>query len=61
VEKNFRSSLKAFGFYKELAYIEFEAGLENIKNFENVPGDDRTIPFVHVRFSLIFQHLFKID
>jgi hypothetical protein len=61
VEKSLMSSLRASGFYKDLAYIEFEAGLENIKNYANIPDDDRTIPFINARLSLIFHQLFTID
>ncbi|MEW5922512.1 MAG: capsule assembly Wzi family protein [Candidatus Zixiibacteriota bacterium] len=61
VEKSLKSSLHAAGFYRNIAFINIEAGLEHVKNFKNNSGDNRTIPFVNLRVSLICHHLFNFD
>lgn len=61
IEKRLKSSLRAAGLYRNLAFVNVEAGLEHIENFDNMSGENRTVPFVNLRFSLIFHHLLKID
>ena len=61
VEKSLKSSLHAAGFYNDIAFVDLEAGLQHVKNYQNIPGDTRTIPFVNLRLSLIAHHLFNFD
>lgn len=61
VEKRYKSAVTASGFYHDLIFVRFEGGLEHFENFDNTAGDDRTVPYLDIRLSFIFNHLVKID
>lgn len=60
VEKSWLIYVRAAGFYRELVFFDINLGFESVKNYAHLADDDRTIPFVSFRASLILSSLTNI-
>jgi len=61
VEKQIKAAFRASGFIKGLIYLQTEGGFDHFENYANINGDDRTIPYLKIRISLILHTLLSID
>lgn len=61
VEKQYRLSIQFSGFYNRYAFVDFESGLKLARNFGHSADDNRSIPFLAVRFSLLFSKILNIS
>ena len=52
VEKNLTAALQLKGFMWRHLFVDITGGVERIRNFDNVGGDDRTLPFVNLTVSM---------
>ncbi len=61
VEKASRLGLSFKGFFGNYLYAEIESGLDEIKNFENTAGINKTLPFVNLKLSTFFSGSVKVE
>lgn len=61
VEKTWSGSLRFAGFINDVVFLDLESGVRGVRDFAHVDGDNRTIPFFSLRFSLLFSTLLSID
>jgi hypothetical protein len=61
VWKTATASVGLRGFLSEFGFVDLEAGVQNVKNFDNVAGDDRTLPFVRIYLSGFLMSGFGLE
>ncbi len=61
VEKTARLGLSLKGFFGKYLFAEIESGLNEITNFENSAGINKTLPFVSVKLSTFFSGSVKVE
>ncbi len=50
-QKTTRASVGVKSFLGGLAFVDVEAGVDLVKNRHHIEGDNRTLPFINIRFS----------
>jgi hypothetical protein len=60
VWKTARMSLRLKSFVKTIGYVDIEAGLDQVRNFNHTAGDNRSLPFIRIDLSAIFSGSVKI-
>lgn len=61
VEHTTRISLSMSGFVGKFFYADIESGIDNIRNFAHISGDNRTIPFIGIKLCTFFSGSFDVD
>jgi len=61
VEKSSRLGFSIKGFYGKYLYAEIESGLDEVKNFGNAAGINKTRPFVNLKLSTFFSGSVKVE
>jgi len=61
VETTFSGALTFTGFVRDLAFVDLTAGLERIENYGHVIDDDRTVPFINARLTLILTGVLSLS
>jgi hypothetical protein len=54
-------SLSTRGFATDFLYFDLKGGIEKHKNFGNVEGDNRTLPFARIQLSTFFNSLVSVE
>jgi len=60
VEKTFRPSVRFTGIIKQYIYLDFEAGIDFVDNFNHVDGQSENLSFVSFRLTALLYSLFKL-
>jgi hypothetical protein len=55
VEKTFNPALDFTGFMSEYVFVSARAGIRFVDNFEHIDDESRTIPYLNLKFSLLFS------
>ncbi len=61
VEKTFGAWLNISGFYNKPVFFSMRIGVDDIKDWNHIPGNDKTIPFFQIRISAIISALIDIE
>jgi len=60
VEKRLTTSFQLTGFYRSMVFLDITPGFEFVRNYAHTESDNRTIPFISMRLSLILSGLLHI-
>ncbi len=61
VETTFTGALSFAGFVRDIAYVDITAGIERIENYDHIPDDDRTVPFINARLTVILSSVLRLS